>query len=282
MSAVPLDAPAAPDRAARERRFPLVWLALPPIALAAFAPWLLGDAGLRADLSARLLGPSLVHPFGTDAMGRDMLARTLQGLSVSLRIGLLAASASAAIALLLALLSTLSRAADALVSFLTDAALSLPHLVALILIAFALGGGSEAVAIAVALTHWPRLARILRAELLGVLRSDYVAASRGFGRSRLFVARAHVLPHLLPQLGVGLVLLFPHAILHEAALTFLGFGLEPSRPAIGVLLADAMRTLSAGRWWLAVFPGLALLLLALSFEAVGSAARRRLDPRGAA
>ncbi|WP_061933098.1 ABC transporter permease [Aureimonas sp. AU22] len=271
-----------PGRIRAKRRPSPVWLALVPILAAAFAPFLLGRAGLDPDLSARLLPPIAAHPFGTDALGRDMLARTLQGLAVSLRIGLLAAGVSAAIALLLALASTLSRAADAAVSFLVDAALSLPHLVALILIAFALGGGAQAVAAAVALTHWPRLARILRAELLAVLRSDYVAASRRFGRSRLFVAGAHVLPHLLPQLGVGLVLLFPHAILHEAALTFLGFGLEPSKPAIGVLLADAMRTLSAGRWWLAVFPGLALLALALCFETVGGALRRRLDPRGAA
>ncbi|WP_210209634.1 ABC transporter permease [Aureimonas flava] len=284
MSAVPAGAALAPPPRRRVRaalRPAILSLALVPVLAAVLAPLVLGEAGLRPDLSARLLPPTLAHPFGTDALGRDMLARTLQGLSVSLRIGLLAATVSAAIALLLALAATLSRMADAAVSLLTDAALSLPHLVALILVAFALGGGAEAVAAAVALTHWPRLARILRAELLAVLRSDYVAASRGFGRSRLFVARAHVLPHLLPQLGVGLVLLFPHAILHEAALTFLGFGLEPSRPAIGVLLADAMRTLSAGRWWLALFPGLALLALALGFETLGSAARRRLDPRGA-
>ena len=281
MSALPLDRPADVAPMASTRRRPLLALALLAVALTALAPLVLGDQGLVPDLAARLRPPELLHPFGTDALGRDMLARTLQGLSVSLRIGCLAATASAAIALLLALVSTLSRVADAAVLLLIDSALSLPHLVALILIAFSLGGGAEAVAIAVALTHWPRLARILRAELLGVLASDYVAASRGFGRSRLFVARAHVLPHLLPQLGVGLVLLFPHAILHEAALTFLGFGLEPSKPAIGVLLADAMRTLSAGRWWLALFPGLALLALALSFEAIGSAARRRLDPRAA-
>ncbi|WP_182086540.1 ABC transporter permease [Aureimonas sp. ME7] len=250
-----------------------------PIAALAVAPLAIGTQG-GADFAARLLPPSLHHPFGTDPMGRDMAWRTLQGLALSLRIGLLAAALSAGIALVLALLASVSRVTDALVSLVTDAALALPHLVALILVAFAFGGGTGGVVAAVALTHWPRLARILRAELLGVLAMPYVEASRGYGRSRAFIARAHVLPHLLPQLGVGFVLLFPHAILHEAALTFLGFGLEPSRPAIGVLLADAMRSLSAGHWWLGVFPGLALLGLALCFEGLGSTLRRRLDPRG--
>ncbi len=247
------------------------------LAVLAVSPWL-GSAGIRSDFDARLLPPSLAHPFGTDAMGRDMLARTVRGLSASLRIGTLAAAISCALALALALASLAGRGADALVSFLVDAALGLPHLVLLILISFALGGGTPAVVLAVALTHWPRLTRILRAELLQVRDAPYVEASRAFGRTWGHVALRHVLPHLVPQLAVGLVLLFPHAILHEAALTFLGFGLEPSQPAIGLLLADAMRHLGAGSWWLGVFPGLCVLVLVLCFDAIGAAARSWADP----
>lgn len=243
---------------------------------------LLGADALRPDFDARLLPPSPTHPLGTDRLGRDMLARTLAGLGLSLRIGLLAAALSAAIALALALLSGIGRRADAAVAFATDAALGLPHLVLLILVAFALGGGTEGVVVAVAVTHWPRLARVLRAELQAVQGAEFVQASRRFGRSRLFVLRRHILPHLLPQALVGFVLLFPHAILHEAGLTFLGFGLEPSRPAIGILLAEATRSLAAGHWWLALFPGLALVLAALAFDALGNALRRRLDPRAGA
>ncbi len=159
-----------------------------------------------------------------------MLARTLQGLSVSLRIGLLGRHAFGRHrACPGAPLDPVARGRrDRLVSH--DAALSLPHLVALILIAFALGGGAEAVAVAVALTHWPRLARVLRAELLAVLHSDYVAASRGFGRiAPLRRPRACPAPSPAPARRRARVLL-PHAILHEAALTFLGFGLEPPGP----------------------------------------------------
>lgn len=243
------------------------------------AAWWLGTSGIRSDFGARLLPPSLAHPFGTDAMGRDMLARTIKGLSASLWVGTLAATISSSLALALALVFMLGRSVDAVVSFLVDAALGLPHLVLLILLAFALGGGTTAVVLAVALTHWPRLTRILRAELLQVRASGYVEASRAFGKSWSHIARHHVLPHLVPQLIVGLVLLFPHAILHEAGLTFLGFGLEPSKPAIGIILSDAMRFLSAGKWWLGVFPGLCLLAVVLCFDAIGAGARLWADPR---
>ncbi|WP_201742218.1 ABC transporter permease [Mangrovicoccus ximenensis] len=135
--------------------------------------------------------------------------------------------------------------------------------------------------LAVAVSHWPRLARILRAELKQVQAAPFVETSLALGRSRLHVARHHILPHLAPQILVGGLLMFPHAILHEAGLTFLGFGLEPSRPAIGVMLSEAMRHLSAGRWWLGLFPGAMLMAMVLAFEMLGSAARRLASPREA-
>ncbi|MBT9154903.1 MAG: Dipeptide transport system permease protein DppC [Firmicutes bacterium] len=95
------------------------------------------------------------------------------------------------------------------------------------------------------------------------------------------MATRHLLPHLKPQLLVGFVLLFPHAILHEAAITFLGFGLSPHRPAIGVILSESMRHLSAGSWWLAFFPGLALLVMVRVFDILGENIRLLLDPRTA-
>jgi peptide/nickel transport system permease protein len=242
---------------------------------------LLGDLGLRTDLLARSRPPSLQHPFGTDPLGRDVLARTVKALSVSLWVGLVAALASAAIALALAAASTFGRRADAAVGFLVDMALGLPHMVLLVLVAFALGGGRTAVIVAVGATHWPRLARILRAEMMQVLGSDYVTLSRRFGRSRAFIARHHLMPHVAPQLLVGTLLLFPHAILHEAGLTFLGFGADPATPAIGVMLAESMRSLTAGLWWLGVWPGLALLLVVLALDGVGTGLRGLVSPREA-
>lgn len=243
---------------------------------------LFGGFGVDADFAARLVPPSWVHWFGTDQFGHDMFARTVHGLNVSLWVGLFAASLSALVATTLAIFATTcGRWADMVVSFMVDAIMGLPHLVLLILISFALGGGATAVIIAVTVTHWPRLTRILRAEILQLRHADFVIASRRFGKSWFYIGRHHFLPHLLPQMLVGLVLLFPHAILHEAGLTFIGFGLEPTKPAIGVLLSDSMRYLMAGKWWLGLWPGLSLLLLVLCFDAIGNGLRLLFDPRQA-
>lgn len=246
----------------------------------ALGSWLLGNHGIDADFSARLVGPSLAHWFGTDQLGHDMLARTIHGLNVSLWVGLIAASISVLIATALAIFATTcGRLADALVAFLVDAAMGLPHFVLLILISFSLGGGTSAVVIAVAVTHWPRLTRILRAEILQLRHADFILAARQMGKSWLNIGLNHFLPHIWPQMLVGLILLFPHAILHEAGLTFIGFGLEPSKPAIGVLLSDSMRYLMGGKWWLGLFPGLGLLLIVLCFDAIGNGLRLLADPR---
>ena len=241
---------------------------------------MLGPLAGNTDFAARSLPPSLDHPFGTDPFGRDVFVRTLQGLALSLKIGLIAAMVSSIVALVLAIVATtFGRLADMVVSFLVDAVMGLPHLVLLVLICFALGGGPSAVVFSVAVTHWPRLTRILRAEVLQVMTSDYVRTSRRFGMSWWHISTRHLLPHLFPQMIVGTLLLFPHAILHEAGLTFLGFGLEPSKPAIGIMLADSMRYLTAGYWWLGLFPGAALVALVLTFDGIASGASALLSPR---
>jgi len=242
--------------------------------------WLSGENGLVTSLTERKLPPGWPHLFGTDWLGRDMLARTLKGLRLSIYVGLTAATCSAAIATILGLLAGVGgRAADTAVCWLVDVALATPHLVLLILISFACGGGARGVIIAVAASHWPALTRIIRAEVLQIRNSDYVRLSRRLGHSPLFIATRHALPHLAPQFLVGLLLLFPHAILHAAGLTFLGFGLSPHTPAIGVLLAESMRYLSAGMWWLAAAPGAALVITVLAFDMLGQNARALLDPR---
>jgi len=222
--------------------------------------------------------PSLAHPFGTDWLGRDMLARTLKGLTLSLGVGLLAASISTVIALSLSLLASVNKVLDAAVTWLIDLFLSVPHLVILILISFAAGGGVKGVVIGLALTHWPSLTRLLRGEMLQVMNTNYVAVSRQLGKKGSWIAIHHVIPHLIPQLITGFILLFPHAILHEAAITFLGFGLSPEQPAIGVILSESMKYLSTGMWWLAFFPGLSLLIMVGLLEILGRNVRRLLDP----
>ena len=237
------------------------------------------DAAIATDFAQKNLPPSLSHPFGTDWMGRDMFLRTMAGLSTSVLVGLLAAGVSSLIALVLASVAALGgHRADAVVTWLIDLFMGIPHIVLLILISFACGKGFWGVTIAVAVTHWPSLTRVLRAEILQCRESQFVASARKLGASRLSIAVRHMVPYVFPQFLVGLILLFPHAIMHEAAITFLGFGLPVDVPAIGVILSESMSYLSAGMWWLAVFPGVALIVTIMLFDLAGSSLRRLIDP----
>jgi peptide/nickel transport system permease protein len=242
----------------------------------------MSDEQLRADFSQKALPPSAPHPFGTDLLGRDMLTRTVKGLSLSLFIGVMASCFSALIALITGIVAASGRTwLDQLINWLIDLTMGIPHTVLLILISIASGRGLRGLLIGVIVTHWTSLARIIRAEVLQLRSRQYVAASRKLGKSGLWIAIHHILPHLVPQFFIGLVLLFPHAILHESMLTFLGFGLPPEQPAIGIILSEAMRYLSAGMWWQAVFPGLALVLMALAIDALGECLKTILDPYSA-
>lgn len=232
------------------------------------------DEASAVDFTRKNLAPSLAHVFGTDWMGRDMLARTLAGLSTSLGVGLIAAFVSSLIAFLLAVVAAVGGPVlDGFVDWLIDIVMGVPHIVLLILISYALGRGAVGVLAGIALTHWPSLARVLRAEMMQLRQEPFMACSRALGVGCLRMVLNHVLPAVLPQYLVGLALMFPHAILHEASITFLGFGLSPEQPAVGVILSEAMGYLSSGSWWLAVFPGLALLLVVLLFDAVASSLR---------
>lgn len=267
-------------RGAGARRRMLVVVALSAVVLlaVAVAGVCLGDAAVRPDFALKHAAPSPAHPFGCDWMGRDMLARTLAGLSSSLLVGVVAAVASSLVALALAAVAALGGPrADAAVGFVIDVVLGVPHIVLLILVSYALGRGFWGVTVSIALTHWPSLARVLRAEMLQLRGQPHLAVSRSLGVGRMRLLAAHVLPAIAAQLVIGTVLTFPHAILHEASITFLGFGLSPDHPAIGVILSEAMGYLSAGMWWLVFFPGAALVACTLLFDCIGAFARRLLD-----
>lgn len=242
--------------------------------------WLYGEQGQITDLTLRKLPPDWRHPFGTDWLGRNIFARTLKGLRISMGVGLVAATCSAVIALVFGLAAaTMGKTVDVVVTWLVDVGMATPHLVLLILISFACGGGAKGVIIAVAASHWPALTRVIRAEVLQLRSSDYIKLSRRLGKSPVWIARHHLLPHVLPQFLVGLLLLFPHAILHEAGLTFLGFGMSPHTPAIGAMLSESMRYLTSGMWWLAIAPGLALVISVKAFDILGNNVRALLDPK---
>lgn len=244
-----------------------------------FAGHMLGDAALETDFSRKNLAPSLRYPFGTDWMGRDMFVRTLAGLSMSIRIGLLTAVVSAVIAFVMGISAAVfGRAADGVIGGLIDLVMGIPHILLLVLISFAVGKGFTGIVVGIALTHWTSLARLIRGEVLQLKENQYIKIAEKLGVGRFQIAVRHMLPHLLPQLFVGLVLLFPHAILHEASITFLGFGLPPEQPAIGVILSESMRYLTMGRWWLALFPGLLLVLVVMLFHYIGDTLSGLINP----
>jgi peptide/nickel transport system permease protein len=247
-----------------------------------FAGMLLPDSALNADFSLKALAPSLEHPFGTDYLGRDMFTRTIKGLSLSLTVGTAASCASALIALVVGITAALGKGPiDHALNWLIDLFMSVPHTVLLILISIALNRGAMGLFIGIAITHWCNLARIIRGEVLQVRSQQYVLASRRLGKSPLWIAAKHIVPYVLPQFFVGLILLFPHAIMHESGLTFLGFGLPPEQPAIGIILSESMRYISSGAWWLAFFPGLSLVVLVLLIDKLGNTVRQLLEPRQA-
>lgn len=233
---------------------------------------------LEANMSEKNLSPSFLHLFGTDWLGRDMFFRTLKGINLSFQVGILAATISTIIAIILAVLASINKVFDYFVTSLIDLFLSVPHLVTLILISFVLGGGLKGVVFGIAFTHWPTLTRVLRAEILQLKTAEYVQISKKLGKTWTWIVRRHLLPLLLPQIFVGFILMFPHAILHESAITFLGFGLSPEQPSIGIILAESMKYLTTGMWWLAFFPGLTLIGMVAIFDAIGNNLRKLFDP----
>lgn len=242
----------------------------------------LSEPATKTNLGAQNIPPCPAHPFGTDWMGRDMFARTFKGLSISIIIGLAASLISTVIALVLGFLTaSMGKWVDAAVNFLVNTMMGLPHLLLLILISIALGKGAFGVLVAVAITHWPSMTRLIRGEVLQLRSENYVLISRKLGHNPVKVAVKHMLPHILPLVIVAFVLMFPHAILHEASVTFLGFGLTPEQPGIGVVLSESLKYITMGMWWLAVLPGASLLIVVVLFDRIGDSLKRLIDPHNA-
>ena len=268
-------------RKMNRRQSTLIFLAAATLFLACMtaAGILLEDRALETDFSRINLAPCLRYPFGTDWMGRDMFMRTFAGLSLSIRIGVLTAAVSAVAALLLGTAAAvLGKKADVVISWVTDLVMGIPHILLVMLISIACGRGFAGIVAGVSLSHWPSLARVIRGEVIQLKEVPYILAAEKLGVSKLANVRRHMIPHILPQFLTGTILLFPHAILHEASVTFLGFGLSSEQPAIGVILSESMQYLTTGRWWLALFPGLALVAVVVIFALLGERVRMLLDP----
>lgn len=239
----------------------------------------LGEKAILTNFAIKNEPPSFRYLFGTDWMGRDMLARTLKGLSLSIIIGVGTAVISTVLALIMGILAAVGgKKVDSVITFLIDIVLGIPHILLMILISVAVGRGLTGVIVGVALTHWPSLARIIRAEILQLKEAPYIHIAEKLGHSKSYIVKKHIMPHLVPQVIVGTILIFPHAILHEAAITFLGFGLSSGKPAIGIILSESMEHLMLGSWWTAFSPGIMLAFTVGMFYWLGDGIRKIIDP----
>ncbi|MEV5043764.1 ABC transporter permease [Streptomyces griseoincarnatus] len=232
------------------------------------------------DLAAKLRPPSWAHPFGTDDVGRDLLLRCVYGLRVSLLLGVVAALTATVIGTAVgAAAGALGGWADRLVMRLVDTLSSVPHLLLGIFIVAMFRPGVWPVVISVALTHWLSTARIVRAEVLSLRSRPFVDAAVSGGASRWRVTVRHLLPGVLPQAGLAAVLMVPHAMWHESALSFLGLGLPTHTASLGTLIQGARGSLLAGQWWPTLFPGLFLILPTLAIAGLAGVWRERINPR---
>ncbi|MFF8960246.1 ABC transporter permease [Streptomyces sp. NPDC014894] len=232
------------------------------------------------DLSQKLRPPSWEHPFGTDDVGRDLLLRCVYGLRISLLVGLVAALFATVVGTLVgAAAAAFGGWTDRVVMRLVDTFASVPHLLLGIFIVAMFRPGVWPVIASVALTHWLSTARIVRSEVLSLRSRPFVDAAISGGASRLRVTARHLLPGVLPQAGLAAVLMVPHAMWHESALSFLGLGLPTHQASLGNLVQSARSSLLAGDWWPTLFPGLFLIIPTLAIAGLAGAWRERINPR---
>jgi peptide/nickel transport system permease protein len=231
------------------------------------------------DTSKRLSPPSLEHPFGTDTVGRDVLARTVQGGRISLTIGLTAALLEIIIGVLIgAAAGYHGGAVDNLLMRFTEAMLIIPSLFLLIVMARIVGGSVPLIIIIIGLTSWMYVARIVRAEFLSLKESDYILAARSIGTPTREIIFRHILPNSMAPIVVAATLAVATAILSEAYISFLGMGVQPPTATWGNMLDGSYNYIETAPW-LWIFPGLLILLTVLSINFVGDGLRDALDPR---
>lgn len=244
------------------------------------APLLAPSDPTSVDFTRVLGQPALDAVLGTDELGRDQLSRVLYGIRASMIVGVLSVLLALVIAVPLGLLAGYYRGAlDAIVSRLTDTLLAFPFLVLAVGLAAVLGASLGNAAIAIGVSQVPNLIRIVRAETFRLVNEDYVDAAITSGAASGTVLCRHVLPNSVNALLVQITVIIPQAIIGEALLSFLGLGVQPPMPSLGVMLSDAQSYVAQAPW-LVVFPGVVVVIATLGFNLLGDGLRDALDPKG--
>ena len=286
---VPASAPGETVRAvAPARRFPgiplfilLFLLVLPGL----FAPYLAPHNPIRGSLRARLKPPvwvqggSIAHPLGTDKVGRDVLSRIIYGARISLAVSVVAILVSGAIGTAFGLMAGyFGGRLDALIMRLVDISLGLPVILLALVFVAAVGASFGTVVMVTAVLLWARYARQVRGETLSIRERDFIARARVAGASHFRIMLRYIFPNVVNTLTVLATLQIGAVILLESALSFLGAGIPRPTPTWGSMIADG-RDLIVVAWWIAMFPGLAIMLTVLSLNLLGDWLRDYLDPK---
>jgi peptide/nickel transport system permease protein len=249
------------------------------VALAIFAPWISPQDPIATSWSAIRQAPSAAHWFGTDEVGRDVLSRVIWGSRASLLAGVVSVSISLALGVPIGLAAGfLGGFVDALISRITDAFLACPFLILAIALAAFLGPSLLNAMIAIGVSATPIFVRLTRAAVLNVKVEDYVEAARAVGNPPWRIAVHHVLPNIAAPVIVQATLAIAAAVIAEASLSFLGLGQQPPAPSWGSMLNSAKNYVDNAPW-MAIWPGLAIFMLVLSFNLLGDGLRDALDPR---
>ena len=249
------------------------------LAMAVLAPVLAPYDPIQQSWSTIRKPPSQLHWFGTDESGRDLLSRVIFGARASLLAGVVSISIALGLGVPVGLLAGYGGAwIDALISRITDAMLAFPFLILAIALAAFLGPSLQNAMIAIGVTATPIFVRLTRGQVLAVKVEDYVEAARAVGNPPVRIALKHILPNILPALIVQATISVATAIIAEASLSFLGLGQQPPAPSWGSMLNTAQRFLTNAPW-MAIWPGLAIFLIVLSFNMVGDGLRDALDPK---
>src|ERR1700760_407142 len=247
--------------------------------LAMFAPLIAPFDPIATSWSMVRKPPSALHWFGTDDLGRDILSRVIFGARASILAGAISVGIALSVGVPFGLLAGYRGGfIDALISRITDAMLACPFLILAIALAAFLGPSLRNAMIAIGVSTTPVFIRLTRGQTISVKVEDYVEAARAIGNPRWRIALFHILPNILPALLVQATLSIAAAIIAEAALSFLGLGQQPPAPSWGSMLNSAQRFLTNAPW-MAIWPGLAIFLVVLSFNLVGDGLRDALDPK---
>ena len=248
------------------------------ILVSIFVPFLAPYNPVEPDYPKTLQPPSKNHFFGTDEFGRDIFSRILYGTKYALIVGLGVVLVTFAIGITLGILAGyFGGMTDGMIMRAVDIMMSMPSLVLAIALAGVLGGGLKSIIIAIGVISWASLTRLVRGETLSIKEEPYIEAAGALGISNLHIIFKHILPNISSSLIVYATLSIPAAILTSAALSFLGVGMQPPTPEWGLMVSEG-RDFLGSAWWISTFPGLAIMVVSLTFNIVGDALRDALDP----